>query len=1008
MINTIFSIEFQLKGCKLKNKSTFKKIELFFELERQKSSRSGRSNMRTLLLALLFLSTFPLPTLSQDCAPPPIVLNAKAQNIFSPQQEMYLGDVEIEQLEKNYHVIDDAAVNEYLQSIGDRLSKHLPATGIRFRFYVADLPATNAFTLAGGRIFVTRKLISFVKSEDELAFVIGHELGHATVRHGAIDMTRIFKEVLGVTSVGDRRDVFEKYHRYLEAYATKRVSFSNDHEDNKQLEADSLGVYAIYAAGYDPTAMVAFWKRFTNAKKVGFWGAFFGERRPVDKRLGEMITALKTIPAACLDKLAASRRSDFETWKSVVINYSGFGAKESLNGLMYRRPLVPMRSEIRYLRFSPDGQYILAQDESTVTVLKREPLSVVFRVDVEDAFPAIFSTDSSKLIVYNHNLRVQQWNISDKRLISTYEVALPSVGYWQTRISPAGNYVACYAYNADLIIYDVATGNEIYKEKEFYLPSRWDVFFWEIFMDILDLREIPALNLEFSPDGRYLLAGKRTVGGSWSSISQEKTTAVDLFTGKKISIGDNVKKILLTSMDFMGPNKVIGQYGNDPKKSGIFTFPDGERLAQLDLTGSSFTAGYSGDLITIRPVAGAAVGLYDINQKKFLLGNAKSALDVYDRTFVAEKRDGEIGLFNADTRENFASIALPTSPFGRLRTTELSADGNWLVASDRSRGAGWDLRTGERKVHVRTFRGAYIAPDGLVYADFPKQGKSERFMGAMDLKKGTVNVVGDIVNEDNIRQFGRYLMLRKPLKEKKEKEKTETEEDKRKTPFSEEGTEKPIPDKEILMEMHEVQTGGLLWKREFQNERPAFSLSSAHDSMLLAWYINSEAAKQIIGNSPTLKAKREKMANKEGDQLIEIIDPKTGEIKGDFLLETGEGSFSPEYLTLAGDYLLINDNHNRILVYSSTTGDLLTRFFGNYAAVSPATKQVAVENSPGRVTIYDVLTGAEITKLSFIHPLSLMQFTQGGQRLFVLTTDQTAFMFDTAKFTHEDTFAGNQ
>src|SRR6185437_4378889 len=98
-------------------------------------------------------------------------------------------------------------------------------------------------------------------------------------------------------------------------------------------------------------------------------------------------------------------------------------------------PLVPLRTDIQHLRFSPDGNYILAQDASTVTVVQREPLSILFRVDVEDAAPAKFSMDSKTLIVYNTNLRVQKWNIADHKLVSTNEIALPSGGYWQSRIS---------------------------------------------------------------------------------------------------------------------------------------------------------------------------------------------------------------------------------------------------------------------------------------------------------------------------------------------------------------------------------------------------------------------------------------------------------------------------------------------------------------------------------------------------------------------------------------------
>lgn len=106
-------------------------------------------------------------------------------------------------------MIEDPEVTEYLTKIGERLTKHLPINRLRFQFFLVDLPDANAFVLPGGRIFVSRKLVAAALTEDELAGVIAHELGHLVTHESAIKTTRLFKEVLGVTSVGDRRDIFD-------------------------------------------------------------------------------------------------------------------------------------------------------------------------------------------------------------------------------------------------------------------------------------------------------------------------------------------------------------------------------------------------------------------------------------------------------------------------------------------------------------------------------------------------------------------------------------------------------------------------------------------------------------------------------------------------------------------------------------------------------------------------------------------------------------------------------
>lgn len=65
-----------------------------------------------------------------------------------------------------------------LQALFERLARHWPETGYRFRIEIADSPAVNAVAMPGGLVVVTAGLLDEVRSENELAFVLGHELGH--------------------------------------------------------------------------------------------------------------------------------------------------------------------------------------------------------------------------------------------------------------------------------------------------------------------------------------------------------------------------------------------------------------------------------------------------------------------------------------------------------------------------------------------------------------------------------------------------------------------------------------------------------------------------------------------------------------------------------------------------------------------------------------------------------------------------------------------------------------
>ena len=137
-------------------------------------------------------------------------------------------------------------------------------------------------------------MIAFVRNEAELAGIFGHELGHGIVRHSAIDMSKYFKEILGVESVGDREDVYQKYNDLIDRRNTKRVKTSNNHEDNQQLEADKIGVFSMVAAGYNPEAFSSAWDRLaeTEGKTGNSFTDFFGTTRPAEKRLREILKAI--------------------------------------------------------------------------------------------------------------------------------------------------------------------------------------------------------------------------------------------------------------------------------------------------------------------------------------------------------------------------------------------------------------------------------------------------------------------------------------------------------------------------------------------------------------------------------------------------------------------------------------------------------------------------------------------------------------------------------------------
>jgi predicted Zn-dependent protease len=129
----------------------------------------------------------------------------------------------------------------------------------RYQFHLLDDPNTiNAFALPGGQIFLTSGLMKRLRSEGEVAGVLGHEVGHVVARHGA---EHIAKQQLtqGLTGAA----VLATYdpnnpNSYKSAAVLQAISglINMKYGRSDELEADQLGVKLIAQAGYDPRALI--------------------------------------------------------------------------------------------------------------------------------------------------------------------------------------------------------------------------------------------------------------------------------------------------------------------------------------------------------------------------------------------------------------------------------------------------------------------------------------------------------------------------------------------------------------------------------------------------------------------------------------------------------------------------------------------------------------------------------------------------------------------------------
>ncbi|HTO08130.1 MAG TPA: M48 family metalloprotease [Myxococcota bacterium] len=152
-------------------------------------------------------------------------------------------------VEAQIGLLGDAGLDRYIQGIGDKLLRAIPNRPFEYQFRVVDQAAPNAFALPGGHIFVSRGLLVLANDEDELACVIGHEIGHVVKRHAAAQQE-------------SARGAFPLLNSMLRA--GQSAAFSRDLERS----ADHDGQILCAAAGYDPRGLARFLESLMNWEKL--------------------------------------------------------------------------------------------------------------------------------------------------------------------------------------------------------------------------------------------------------------------------------------------------------------------------------------------------------------------------------------------------------------------------------------------------------------------------------------------------------------------------------------------------------------------------------------------------------------------------------------------------------------------------------------------------------------------------------------------------------------------
>ncbi len=182
-------------------------------------------------------------------------------NLFSKDQDIQLGREAAAEVEKQYTVVNNPEVVQYLNMIGGKLAKSKRAGDFPYFFKLVADDSINAFALPGGPMYVHTGLIKAAENEGQIAGVLAHEMSHVAMRHGTNQATKAniiqIPLALGGAMAGNSmlgqlaqlgitlgaNSVLTKFSRSAEA------------------QADYNGALMMSDAGYNPIEMARFFEK---------------------------------------------------------------------------------------------------------------------------------------------------------------------------------------------------------------------------------------------------------------------------------------------------------------------------------------------------------------------------------------------------------------------------------------------------------------------------------------------------------------------------------------------------------------------------------------------------------------------------------------------------------------------------------------------------------------------------------------------------------------------------
>lgn len=185
---------------------------------------------------------------------------------LTDHDERVIGEHVSAMLIDRFGIMQDPAVAKYVTLVGTVLAQASSRPNIDWKFIVLDTEGVNAYAAPGGFVHITKGALGLIKSEAELAGVLGHEIVHVSAKHTVKAIQKSRATSVGTDLAGSQAGVAGELAGVF-ATLGYDIVFNNKWNRDDENESDRVGSTIANTVGYSPLGMVDFLNHVTERNK---------------------------------------------------------------------------------------------------------------------------------------------------------------------------------------------------------------------------------------------------------------------------------------------------------------------------------------------------------------------------------------------------------------------------------------------------------------------------------------------------------------------------------------------------------------------------------------------------------------------------------------------------------------------------------------------------------------------------------------------------------------------